>query len=195
MVRLWEIDKLDKVRRDTPWVITLSYCAVLKCVGASRLLAGRLLLRLLLLLLLLRFRFYDRPDYRLQSCVSFLFFFPFSFSFNPFNPAIIIDISVNRDKSLIAMLSFSFSPHPRTVFEIIDNEYGMEMASFQWQRVRRSIPSREPKFRFNFIFDNRRWQILRNPNWLICHAYSYLNYSRLRWLRRLLRLHLYVITQ
>ena len=122
-------------------------------------------------------------------------FFSFSFSFNPFNPAIIIDISVNRDKSLIAMLSFSFSPHPRTVFKIIDNEYGMEMASFQWQRVRRSIPSREPKFRFNFIFDNRRWQILRNPNWLICHAYSYLNYSRLRWLRRLLRLHLYVITQ
>lgn len=100
-------------------------------------------------------------------------FFSFSFSFNPFNPAIIIDISVNRDKSLIAMLSFSFSPHPRTVFEIIDNEYGMEMASFQWQRVRRSIPSREPKFRFNFIFDNRRWQTLRNPNWLICHAYSF----------------------
>lgn len=98
-------------------------------------------------------------------------FFSFSFSFNPFNPAIIIDISVNRDKSLIAMLSFSFSPHPRTVFEIIDNEYGMEMASFQWQR--RSIPSREPKFRFNFIFDNRRWQTLRNPNWLICHAYLF----------------------
>lgn len=187
-----------QTRQSTTWyavgdnAIILCGAQVRWCVA---LLAGRLLLRLLLLLLLLRFRFYDRPDYRLQSCVSFLFFFPFSFSFNPFNPAIIIDISVNRDKSLIAMLSFSFSPHPRTVFEIIDNEYGMEMASFQWQRVRRSIPSREPKFRFNFIFDNRRWQTLRNPNWLICHAYSYLNYSRLRWLRRLLRLHLYVITQ
>lgn len=165
-----------QTRQSTTWyavgdnAIILCGAQVRWCVA---LLAGRLLLRLLLLLLLLRFRFYDRPDYRLQSCVSFLFFFPFSFSFNPFNPAIIIDISVNRDKSLIAMLSFSFSPHPRTVFEIIDNEYGMEMASFQWQRVRRSIPSREPKFRFNFIFDNRRWQTLRNPNWLICHAYSF----------------------
>lgn len=37
-----------------------------------------------------------------------LFFF-FSFSFNPFNAAI---IEAYRDKSLIAMLSFSFSPHP-----------------------------------------------------------------------------------
>ena len=165
MVRLWEIDKLDKVRRDTPWVITLSYCAVLKCVGASRCWLG--------------------GCYCGCCCCCCCCVFVFT----------IVLISVNRDKSLIAMLSFSFSPHPRTVFEIIDNEYGMEMASFQWQRVRRSIPSREPKFRFNFIFDNRRWQTLRNPNWLICHAYSYLNYSRLRWLRRLLRLHLYVITQ
>lgn len=197
MVRLWEIDKLDKVRRDTPWVITLSYCAVLKCVGASRCWLGGCYCGCCCCCCCCVFVF-TIVLITGSKAVSFFFsffFFPFSFSFNPFNPAIIIDISVNRDKSLIAMLSFSFSPHPRTVFEIIDNEYGMEMASFQWQRVRRSIPSREPKFRFNFIFDNRRWQTLRNPNWLICHAYSYLNYSRLRWLRRLLRLHLYVITQ
>ena len=43
-----------------------------------------------------------------SKAVLFFFFF-FSFSFNPFNAAI---IEAYRDKSLIAMLSFSFSPHP-----------------------------------------------------------------------------------
>lgn len=71
-----------QTRQSTTWyavgdnAIILCGAQVRWCVA---LLAGRLLLRLLLLLLLLRFRFYDRPDYRLQSCVSFLFFFPFLF--------------------------------------------------------------------------------------------------------------------
>ena len=67
-----------QTRQSTTWyavgdnAIILCGAQVRWCVA---LLAGRLLLRLLLLLLLLRFRFYDRPDYRLQSCVFFLFFF------------------------------------------------------------------------------------------------------------------------
>lgn len=96
--------QLDKVRCDTPWVITLSYCAVLKCVGASRCWLGGCYCGCCCCcscVFVLRYR----PDYRLQSC-SFFFF---SFSFNPFNAAI---IEAYRDKSLIAMLSFSFSPHP-----------------------------------------------------------------------------------
>lgn len=70
-----------QTRQSTTWyavgdnAIILCGAQVRWCVA---LLAGRLLLRLLLLLLLLRFRFYDRPDYRLQSCVFFLFF-PFLF--------------------------------------------------------------------------------------------------------------------
>lgn len=66
--------QLDKVRCDTPWVITLSYCAVLKCVGASRCWLGGCYCGCCCCcscVFVLRYR----PDYRLQSCSFFFFLF------------------------------------------------------------------------------------------------------------------------
>ena len=100
MVRLWD-RQLDKVVTMWPWVITLSYCAlVLKCVGASRCWLGGLRLRLLLLLM--RFALRLSPD------LGLLFFFSIFFSDSRSTSKRI----TSRQKFNRESVSFPSSPQP-----------------------------------------------------------------------------------